>query len=385
MAEVELRYCCPTCLCKVATQRHLVEHYRIVHKKYLPGSRSTSKHIAVTPVSGNADTFGCTQCEYKCNNPVLLVQHVGETHRKEEEEEEEGDDRCCRYDPPTKKHIYDAMLASAPEELLAQELERELEQINKIMDGYSRGDSIWRDVRAYGKTEYGWSDQYAEDITVELYRALYCKKIAGYGNLDGSLNAGLPLLVDQAWHAAILNTRSYAIFCRDRLRLNNIIPHSTNSIADDDEHKDRRIRLTMDLYKRTFNRDPPAKYWPVEEEEEEEKEECKHRCKNKEQCKHPCCKHHLSGKRKREQEQEQEPVEIQIYVKTLYGVTYGFRLAVGTSVRTLVQLSSQKAQEPIDGIRMIYCGRQLDPLGNELITEAWNEGTVHLILKLRAC
>lgn len=114
---------CPTCRAFYTdSHKNLEYHHRKVHGTRVPEKKKKKKDPSPPP----EDFYLCNTCGTEWFDSVAFCAHSLACGEQEEEE------CCCNFDAPTKTRVYETMLETAPPELLAQELDREIEEIHKI-------------------------------------------------------------------------------------------------------------------------------------------------------------------------------------------------------------------------------------------------------------
>ncbi len=192
----------------------------------------------------------------------------------------------------------------------------------------------------------------------ELIRGLLVKDLEEPG--------GLPVLLDEAWHQAILNTQGYALLCTKLGR--GFIHHTTESEADSNEAKQARINKTKNNYRKRFRADPPGEIWGDDDEgvqkggEEKQKE----------------------GGKKRGREKEEVQPTWQLIIKDIAGGNVEvIKVSPSTTCATLLQLVATKVGAPVAKIRLVSLGHKME--SNSLACAEFglsNNGIVHLIRML---
>jgi hypothetical protein len=230
---------------------------------------------------------------------------------------------------------------------------------------YERHQALWDAVTKALHESHFCSTEEAERLSRELFRALCCKS-----RVDIQLSS-LPPLLDHAWHQAILNTRLYRLFCDDVFCL--FLEHSTTTASDSLVAKNRRIDVTVALYRALFEEDPPADLW-----EREDVGGIKRSA--------------ATAVEEAEEASDQHDIGVDkdgkfcVFIRTLTGRSVQMGgMSQETTVRELKTLVEKEEAVPVAQQRLIFSGKQLDDtktLGHYGIRAC---ATIHYVLKLRGC
>ncbi len=173
-------------------------------------------------------------------------------------------------------------------------------------------------------------------VCLELVRGLIVKNINEPG--------GLPHIVDQAWHEAILNTRGYTELCDVLGR--GMIHHTTASSQDDPVVIQSRIDQTVINYRKRYHEEPQDPNWET-------------------------------------------PLDIVtpsvVYVKTITGQTIVVPMEGSLSVLGLKQRIRNQEGIPIDQQLLIFAGKTLEAERTLADYNIQRESTLHLVMNLRGC
>lgn len=116
---------------------------------------------------------------------------------------------------------------------------------------------LWQAVQTSLEKSYFFPQPTAKRLCREMFRGLMCKSC-----VKEPLMLSLPPAVDLAWHQAILNTRLYREMCQ--AVFGELLEHTTTTMQDPLETKNRRIDATEGMYKSIFQKDPPKDLWKRE-------------------------------------------------------------------------------------------------------------------------
>ncbi len=200
---------------------------------------------------------------------------------------------------------------------------------------------LWKEVKRRLRKQ-GIKD--VDVVCAELVKALSVKDLATPG--------GLPPLLDQAWHEAILNTRGYSELCK--MLRGDFIHHTTESEQDDLIVIQSRIDQTVINYRKRFREEPPEHIWY--DEEEPQKQQLKSSA--------PCDS---------------------IDVIQLNGRRLRFAFDKNMTVLQLKQQLLASDGIPIDQQRLIHAGRQLDDKQTLAHYNVQGGNNIHLVLRLGGC
>ncbi len=198
---------------------------------------------------------------------------------------------------------------------------------------------LWKEVKRRLRKQ-GIKD--VDVVCAELVKALSVKDLATPG--------GLPPLLDQAWHEAILNTRGYSELCK--MLRGDFIHHTTESEQDDLIEIQSRVDQTVINYRKRFREEPPEAIWSIEDAEEAKVVALPENAIGVVQ---------LNGKRTR------------------------IPLEKGMTVLRVMQILRDTNGYPIDQQRLIYAGRQLDYKQTLAYYNIQAGDNIHLVLRLTGC
>lgn len=208
------------------------------------------------------------------------------------------------------------------------------------------------------RDKYGWTEKEALEVSAELYYALVAK------SMDNE-RTSVPPVLDALWHELILETRLYAQFCEQVLS-GQFLHHSTTTVSDSVETKNRRVDRLLMLYKTLFDRRPYEWVWTREEEEEEDGE--------------------LSRKRKGVPYKPLTCAGVQIFVKDLDGRTRTMCVELSDTVEFCKRLFAKMTNRAcIGNIRFLFAGRQFEDERTLADYGVQRDSTIHHVSRMRGC
>lgn len=122
------------------------------------------------------------------------------------------------------------------------------------MDSLANLHSFLKNTKLRLKAEYGWDNDFVDAAINEYWRFIYLHK----NNPKVTIVPGK--VVDKVWHDHILHTREYIDYCTKEL--GEYFHHDPRDYSNKNSVNDPKP--TVELYKKTFGHEPPAKFWTNE-------------------------------------------------------------------------------------------------------------------------
>ncbi|CAG9465194.1 unnamed protein product [Pedinophyceae sp. YPF-701] len=118
---------------------------------------------------------------------------------------------------------------------------------------YDADHELVREVVAHLAHSQPWLGD-SRRVVQEMLRCLKC-----YADAEHPEMYSMPAVLDEAWHAFILNTRDYIAYCY--AHFGRVIHHSTATSRDTEEEKEERRANLRGAYAGTHGRAPPEDVW----------------------------------------------------------------------------------------------------------------------------
>jgi len=181
-------------------------------------------------------------------------------------------------------------------------------------------------------------DSYEIKQLIEEYKKFLALKVIA-GDTDTPTDLSPSPLIDQVWHAHLLESKQYLAACKS-LGI-DYIHHSARSANDPDTVTNGRLKVSKYLYKVILKVAPPDNFWG-----------------------------------------ETIKTNISIFVKTLTGKSLTIVCPPDSSTEALKTIIQEREGCLLEHIRLIFAGKQLEDGMTLLDYNIRNESTLHLVLRL---
>lgn len=177
--------------------------------------------------------------------------------------------------------------------------------------------------------------EYANFLAIKLFLA----------DVGAEHTVSPPAKIDDIWHLHVLDTFAYAKFCN---KIGHVFHHSPGDAIDRDA-RNKRLALCIKVYEVVLRRKPPPEIWDERALPQDEKE------------------------------------RMNVYVKRLTGSSMQFSVYPTTTALELKCMIYGRDNIPIDQLRLVFDGKQLENAKTMADYNINDNATVLLVLRLRGC